>query len=217
MKNPNIIVVGRSGWGKSTSIRNLDPTKTAIINTERKVLPFPHAAKFLNNVEITTNQQFAGTWAKFNSDPQIEIIVIDSFSSYQEQVLELCRSLYKNFDIWSSHNKMIRENLNLTKNTTKFVVWTGLDEIINLENPGGSMQSLRAIKVDGKELSGKIEKEFVICLFMDARLKEGKMKYSFMTNTDGITSAKSPMGMFPDQFIDNDLNMVINRCKEFYS
>ena len=45
---PNVIVVGKSGSGKSTSLRNLNPEKTAVLNTERKQLPFKGANKFKN-------------------------------------------------------------------------------------------------------------------------------------------------------------------------
>ena len=43
---PNVIVVGKSGSGKSTSLRNLNPKTTAVINTERKQLPFKGANDF---------------------------------------------------------------------------------------------------------------------------------------------------------------------------
>jgi ABC-type phosphate/phosphonate transport system ATPase subunit len=35
-----LALVGQSGSGKSTSLRNLDPTKTFIINVASKPLPF---------------------------------------------------------------------------------------------------------------------------------------------------------------------------------
>ena len=44
---PNVIVVGKSGSGKSTSLRNLNPERTAVLNTERKQLPFKGANKFM--------------------------------------------------------------------------------------------------------------------------------------------------------------------------
>ena len=42
-------------------------------------------------------------------------------------------------------------------------------------------------------------------------------KYFFSTQTDGTTTAKSPMGMFLDLHIDNDLKEVINACRTYYS
>ena len=60
---PNIIIVGRSGTGKSTSLRNLDPATTAVLNTERKQLPFKGANEFLN-VPIATVKEFHASLEK---------------------------------------------------------------------------------------------------------------------------------------------------------
>lgn len=45
--------------------------------------------------------------------------------------------------------------------------------------------------------------------------EENKVQYKFITNSDGTCTAKSPMGLFNDLYIDNDLNLVINRIKEY--
>lgn len=39
--------------------------------------------------------------------------------------------------------------------------------------------------------------------------------YKFMTNSDGTCTAKSPMGLFEELYIDNDLNFVINSIKKY--
>jgi hypothetical protein len=44
---------------------------------------------------------------------------------------------------------------------------------------------------------------------------EGNPSYKFITNSDGTCTAKSPMGLFNDIYIDNDLNYVVNRIKEY--
>ena len=44
---------------------------------------------------------------------------------------------------------------------------------------------------------------------------EGKPSYQFKTNSDGTCTAKSPMGLFTDLLIDNDLNFIINKIKEY--
>ena len=43
------------------------------------------------------------------------------------------------------------------------------------------------------------------------------MKYRFRTQSQGNDSAKSPMGMFDELYIDNDLSQVIDKCNEYYS
>jgi hypothetical protein len=49
------------------------------------------------------------------------------------------------------------------------------------------------------------------------RDKEGNVRYVFQTNSDGITSAKTPMGMFKDAYIDNDIAVVIEAAKKYYA
>ena len=49
------------------------------------------------------------------------------------------------------------------------------------------------------------------------RGKDGNVEYVFQTNSDGITSAKTPMGMFEDLYIPNDINAVINTAKKYYT
>lgn len=41
------------------------------------------------------------------------------------------------------------------------------------------------------------------------------IEYKFLTNSDGTCTAKTPMGLFNDKLIDNDLNLVINAIKEY--
>lgn len=40
---------------------------------------------------------------------------------------------------------------------------------------------------------------------------DGNIQYKFMTQTDGTTTAKSPMGCFDSLYIDNDLQEIINK------
>ena len=46
MNKPIIGIVGGSGTGKSTSLRNLPADKTTIIDLERKGFPFKEAKQF---------------------------------------------------------------------------------------------------------------------------------------------------------------------------
>jgi len=39
--------------------------------------------------------------------------------------------------------------------------------------------------------------------------EEGKLQYRFATQTDGTTTAKSPMGCFEDLYIENDLAKIV--------
>lgn len=45
--------------------------------------------------------------------------------------------------------------------------------------------------------------------------ENNKTDYKFVTNSDGTCTAKTPMGLFPEILIDNDLDLVIKRIKEY--
>lgn len=59
-----------------------------------------------------------------------------------------------------------------------------------------------------------IEGMFTIVLLSQVEKKEDGLRYWFITNNDGTTTAKSPEGMFPEK-IPNDLQAVLNRIEEY--
>ena len=108
--------------------------------------------------------------------------------------------------------------LDKVKNDHAVVVFTAIDEIVELAQPSGNAFNVRRIKVQGKQHAGCIEKELLMVLFTEVkRDKEDNTRYVFQTNSDGITSAKTPMGMFDKMYIDNDVNEVINVAKKYYA
>ncbi len=211
-----ILVIGPSGQGKSSSIRNLPVDKTLIINCERKFLPFQDALKFKQKEPdnaVVCESDFNAALA--NKD--VEIIVEDSLTKYIELVLQQSKTINKGYDIYNFLNDKITQHLEKhKKNNDKFVVMTAIDERVEFMKDSGSAFHSRRCWCAGKQWEGKIEKEFTIVLFTDIKAEKGKdSEYRFITNNDGTHSAKSPKGMF-DLYIPNDLNLVINRIKEFY-
>ena len=208
---PNIIIVGPSGSGKSSSMRNLDPKTTAVLNTERKQLPFKNANEFMN-VPIKSVSEFHTALDKAMSSDKIKTIVIESFTSLIEIIFREADIRYKGFDVWSYYNKEIDKILDKSKNSDKYVVFTAIDGVYD----GDNGVEERYVAVDGNRWKKRVEKEFVIALFTDTRATDEGVQYRFRTNTTGRDSAKSPMSMFNDLHIDNDLSIVINSCEEYY-
>ena len=209
---PNIIVVGKSGSGKSSSLRNLNAERTAVLNTERKQLPFRGANKF-KNVPVPDLNTFNAALDKAMKSKDIDTIVIESFTSLIEMVYREADVRFKGFDVWSFYNKEIDRILNLSKNTDKNVIFLAIDGAYDGED---GVQE-RFVAVDGNRWKKRVEKEFVVCLFTDNHLSDGKMNHRFRTQSLGKDSAKSPMGMFEELYIDNDLAQVIEKCEEYYS
>jgi len=215
MSKAIIGIVGGSGTGKSTSLRNLPPDKTYIIDLERKGMPFPK--KFPYTAPCSNTTEFDAALKDALADESCEVIVIESFTKYVEILHTLADRSFKGFDIWNYYNREIRTVLDKVKNDHAVVIFTAVDEIVELVQPSGNTFNVRRIKVQGKQHAGSIEKEFLMVLFTEVkRDKEGNTRYVFQTNSDGITSAKTPMGMFPEAYIDNDVNAVIETAKTYY-
>ena len=107
--------------------------------------------------------------------------------------------------------------LDSIKNDKATIIFTAVDDIVKIPQITGGESSHRRVKVQGKVHEGCIEKEFLLVLFTEVRREKDSIEYCFQTNSDGITSAKTPLGMFKDLYIPNDLNTVINSLKEYYA
>lgn len=86
------------------------------------------------------------------------------------------------------------------------------------ENTGDNINPYYKIKTQGKMLDSVITLEglFTYVLFTRVVMDENnKASYKFVTNSDGTCTAKTPMGLFEDLLIDNDLATVIEKIKEY--
>jgi hypothetical protein len=212
---PNIFVVGPSGSGKSSSLRNLNPETTIILNTEQKALPFRGSNKFKLNVPIANMEEFHLAFEKAIVSTIADTIVIESFTSMVEQQFISSGKSYSGFDLWADYQAEIRRILNRSKSTNKYIIFLGIDHIF--EGVNGVEE--RCIAVQGA-LKKQIEKEFVIVLFTDMISNEkGVAEYRFITNKQKgyeHTGVKSPMEMLP-LTMSNDLAEVISLANAYYA
>ena len=217
MYKPLIAIVGHSGSGKSTALRNLDPKTTYILDLERKGFPFPKANRF-NIIPVENANAFPRELDKVLKEDNCETIVVEPFTKYVEQVNTLATNSFKGYDIWSFYNRTIRNMLDSIKNDKATIIFTAVDDIVKIPQITGGETSHRRVKVQGKVHEGAIEKEFLMVLFTEVRKNEKteEMEYFFQTNTDGVTSAKTPMGMFDEQLIPNDIVAVLKKAEEYY-
>lgn len=210
----NILIVGPSGSGKSTSIRTLPTDKTRVLNIERKPLPFP--PKHPECISISSWAEFRSELKRAQEDQEkgiLDITVVESFTAMTEMFsVQLKLDGVKGFDFWALYAEKIWEVIQEGKDFMGWLVWLGIDDVVELNN-----KVRLALKVQGKLLKGSLEKEFATVLFTETvEEPEGGIGYRFRTQTDGMCSAKSPMGMFKDLLIPNDLALVIKRMSEYY-
>jgi len=213
-KKANIFICGASGTGKSTSMRNLDPERTIILNTERKQLPFRGALKFNMNQYIEDWAAFFKTFNKALESDKADVIVIESFTSLVEMIYKKSNDTFQGFDVWNDYKTKVGDILSMSKNTNKYVIFIGIDMTID----GANGVEERCVAVDGS-WKKKVEKEFVIVCYSHMYTDEnGNPQYEFITNKqDGFEniSAKSPMEMLPLK-MENDLKVLIEKIENYY-
>lgn len=196
-----VLILGESGSGKSTSLRNFDPEKVGIFNVAGKPLPFRKQMKVLNNAGYA---EIYRSLAKHN----LKTYVIDD-SQYLMAFEELNRAKEKGYE------KFTEMALNFSGLVRYCITCLPKDVIVYfLHHVDISDSGKVRAKTSGKMIDSKLTLEglFSIVLLCQAT-SEG---HHFVTQSDGTTTAKSPMEMF-DIEIDNDLAMVDKTIREYWN
>ena len=202
-----IMLIGKSGSGKSTSMRNFAKDELALINVNKKPLPFK--GKFDSTLETTNYEQIE----KAIFSTQKKVIVIDDAGylitnqfmmghgeNKGNAVFELYNSLADNF---YKLIKFCQEKVADDK-TVYFVMHEDKNEFGDVKP-----------KTIGKLLDEKVCVEGLFTIVLRAECKEGK--YIFHTKTDGLDVTKTPMDLFSSDIIPNDLKEVDKAIREYYS
>ena len=224
-----IAIVGESGSGKSTSIRNLNPTETFIISTTGKrpgikgaLKKYPTFTKtdtgYTGNFVTTSSVDKIATILKYinTKRPDIKTIIIDDYQYIMgfEAMDKADQKGYEKFTQMAQHAyQVLKEAMNM-RDDLYVIVST------HSENTGDRINPFYKIKTLGKMIDSTITLEGLFTyVFFTAiqRDDEGNPSYKFMTNSDGTTTGKSPMGLFDELYIDNDLKIVIDRIEEYNS
>lgn len=206
-----ILLVGRSGMGKTYSFRNMNRETTGFVNIENKPLPFKGTFKY--HARPTNITEAKKALSEFATNPDITTLVIDSFSSYVDMILTEARITKRGFDVWSFYSDEIGKFLNSIKKIDKEVYMTAHYEWLQGEEGVKEMR----VKVKGKEWEGLIESQFTIVLYADNKLNEkGIPEYYFLSFKEN-SSSKCPPDIFGESVykLDNDCNYVSEKITEF--
>lgn len=199
-----LLIMGESGTGKSTSMRNCDPATTAVVNPVGKPLPFKGKFTMLNSeVESRKICKFMKEQAAAGK----KLLVVDDFQ-YILSVPYMNRIKENGWDKWNDFGANYFEIIEICKELPDDVVVAYMTHTETLEN------GVTTIKLIGKLLREKITIEGLFTIVLRTGVNEGK--YYFYTQNSGKDTVKSPMGMFPTYAIDNDLNYVADKIRNFY-
>ena len=213
----NVIgVMGESGSGKTTSMRNLDPKTTFYIDCDKKGLSWKGWKKAYNTDKKNYYKtDLIGTVAtlldKINTQDNmkhIKVVVVDTLNALMVAD-EVRRMKEKGFDKWQDLAQciwqLIDQAMALRDDLTIIFVCHSQTQ---KEDDG---YTFTRIKTSGKKLD-KLCIETKLTTVLHAVCEGGE--YKFKVHSDNST-AKTPMGAFEDDEIENDITKVLEALKEY--
>lgn len=217
MNGIGVLLMGASGSGKSTSLRNLPPEETAIINITNKPMPFRKKENttivslkdFLKQgeKEVAYDELYKRIIATIKATKK-KIIVIDD-SSYLMTFENFEKATNKGYDKFTTMAKnyydLIKSAISCEDEKIVYIIThEEIDDVNQLYRP----------KTIGKMLSNQLVIEGLFSIVLRSLYKNGE--YIFQTQSDGNSVAKSPMDMFENKEIPNDLFEVDKAIREYY-
>lgn len=222
----SVLIIADSGTGKSTSIKNLDPSETFIINIANKPLPFKGwklmyvpITKDNPKGNITSTSSAAGIIKaiKHVNDNMLHVknLIIDDWQ-YMSSFEYFDRANEKGYDKFTQIAANLAQVAKMPKDLREdlFVFFMTHSEDATDINGNRKVKA----KTIGKMIDNTLTLEGLYSIVLFGRvikLEDGNLKYGFDTQNNGENTCKSPMGMFKDAFIPNDLQYV-KECIQDY-
>jgi hypothetical protein len=195
-----VLILGESGSGKSASLRNFEPDEISIFNVAAKPMPFRKKLpkKSTSDYGVIMNGIANSPKKAFAIDDSQYLMAFESFARAKD-------TGFGKFTDFALH----------FYNLVQFVIkQTPPDVIVYfLHHTETSDTGKVKAKTMGKMLDNQLTLEGLFSIVLHC-VTDGK-RHSFVTQSDGYTTAKSPMEMFPD-VIENDLKAVDLAIREYY-
>ena len=197
-----VFILGHSGTGKSTSLRNFKSNEILHINVMSKPLPF--------------KGRFAET---YNGDNYTEIAKAINKTKCKSIVIDDAQYLMANEFMRRSSEVGYQKFTDIANN-----FWTLITSVTDdlpfdvivyfLMHTDMDDNGNEKAKTIGKLLDEKICIEGMSSIVLKTAVKDGV--YSFLTQNNGHDTVKSPLGMFPTYEIENDLKKVDTAIREYW-
>lgn len=198
-----VLILGESGSGKSASMRNFVESDVRILNVASKPFPFRNVNKLKKADKATYNMikgaVSSGKSLSYVVDDAQYLMAFESFEKANETGYTKFTNMAKNYE------EMLRY---IQEETTPDTIVYIMQHIETDEN--GKVKAKTLGKMLDQQLT--IEGLFTIVLLC----KADRNKHYFVTQSDGTNPCKSPMGMFDEIEIDNDLKLVDDAIREYY-
>ena len=216
-----IAIAGPTSTGKSTSIQSLDPKETYIISVAGKELPFKGSNKIYNSENknyavLEGANEITEKISKIaEKAPHIKTIIIDDANYIMafNLVNKATETGYTKFSILAKDMIKLIQDSKKHRDDLVVIYVTHSEEIED-----GNEISGYKIKTAGQMIDNQVVMEglFTTVLYSYVETKGEKSTYNFLTNRYLKFPAKSPVGMFDNIKIPNDLKLVVDSVNEYY-
>lgn len=201
------MVLGTSGTGKTTSLRNMNPADTFLIQVVKKPLPFKCGWKsYKEGGNIYQSNDWASIIAAMQKTTR-PIIVIDDLQ-YLLASEFMTRAHEKGYEKFT---EMARHYFDVITAATNLPDYK---RVYLLSHTDVSEQGQVKAKTIGKLLDEKITIEGLLTIVLRTHVINGQ--YVFSTKNNGSDTVKTPIGLFENEHIENDLAAVDKAITEYY-
>lgn len=195
-----VMIYGQSGTGKSTSLRNFTNDEVAVINVSGKPLPF--------RSKLTTydTDSYAKISSALGKIERKSIVIDDATYLMVNEFMRTAKvaGYQKYTDMAVNFNSLVAQASQLAND--KIVYFLGHSD---LKDDG-----TEHFKTIGKMLDNYVTLEGKFTIVLKTVVQDGK--YYFATHNSGQDTVKSPLGMFVDNYVDNDLKAVDAIIRDYY-
>ena len=201
-----VLILGRSGSGKSASLRNFKKDEVGIINVMGKPLPFR------NQLPTVTTDNYRDIWEMLVKTKSKSIVIDDAGYLITNQFMKGHSSAGKGNDIFGFYNQIGDCFWRLIEHVIRQLPADKIVYIIMHEdkNDFGDIKP----KTIGKLLDEKVCVEGMFAISLRCAISNGE--HVFYTQQTDNDVSKTPMDMFNDLVIPNDLKMVDDTIREYY-
>lgn len=222
----NVIILGKSGSGKSTSIKGLNPKETVVINTLNKRLPFKGSGSLYNkdNKNLLSTDDYL-TLIKFlqgvNAMDNVKNIVLDDiiYIMRKEYFRRAKETGYGKYTELAAHFQQVIATCEAMREDINVFFILHSEDITS----DGTITGYKVSTI-GRLLDTQYNPIEVVPMVLYAAIRyddKGHPEYGFYTHATMENSteipAKTPDEMFEEDFIPNDLGEVVKKMDEYYN
>jgi predicted AAA+ superfamily ATPase len=201
-----VLLIGKSGSGKSASLRNFEKEELAVINVENKPFPFK---KSFDSIKATDD--YAVIKKCLSSTAKKSIVIDDASYLITNQFMRGHSSAGKGNGVFALYNDLGDQFWRLIEHIKSLPDGKIIYVVMHEEQTDFGVIKPKTI---GKLLDEKVCVEGLFTIVLRAVFLDGA--YVFKTRTDGSDPCKAPMGMFDSEYIPNDLKAVDAFIRAYY-